>query len=70
MTFPLQLPLTALAHSKHLVNWIKQQQQQQQQCGVDVGDVVDLMRHIRLLLHQAVAAGQLVEGEGEGGRQQ
>lgn len=82
MTYPLSLPLTALAHSKHLVNWIKQQQQQQhvaaQGAGssgssgavgvVDVSDVPDLMRHIQGLLQEASAAGQLLEGERRGGK--
>jgi hypothetical protein len=67
MTYPVSIPLTALAHSKHLVNWIKQQQQQQEGVGasvsvLDVSDVPHLMRHIQKLLREAAAAGQLPEG--------
>jgi hypothetical protein len=73
MTHPVSIPLTALAHSKHLVNWIKQRQQQQQQeqeqggvgassSVLDVSDIPQLMLHIQELLHQAAAEGQLPEG--------
>lgn len=70
MTYPVSLPLTALAHSKHLVNWIKQQQQQQAAEGgaatassaLDVSDAMQLMWHIQGLLREAAAKGQLLEG--------
>jgi hypothetical protein len=70
MTHPVSLPLTALIHSKQLLNWVKQKQQQQQQQGaagapgadVDPSDAVELMRYIQGVLQEAAAAGQLLEG--------
>jgi hypothetical protein len=70
MTHPVALPLTALIHSKQLLNWVKQKQQQQQQQGaggelgpdVDPSDAVGLMRYIQGVLREARAAGQLLEG--------
>jgi hypothetical protein len=71
------LPLTALAHSKHVNNWFKQQQQRQQQqrsipadgTGGDsiqhdmLHDIPAKMRLLRNLLQRQAADGKLPPGE-------